>query len=128
MGGFHIIICLLCTIYNCFRNTGLVEFLSRVGLGGKSIIQNTLKFSDVKYGIYFHKILSEAITRSKIHHAIKADEIFSEQIDKMHILMQFVIENITKEYFYGLVQIEEVVELPQLKRDLADFFEYYLVW
>ena len=35
MGGFHIIICLLRTIYSCVRNTGLVWLLSRVGLGLK---------------------------------------------------------------------------------------------
>ena len=86
MGGFHIIICLLHTIYSCFRNTGLVELLSRVGLGGKGTIQNALKGGDVKYGIYLHKLLFEAIARSKIHHAIKTDEVFSEKIDKMRIL------------------------------------------
>ena len=79
MVGFHIIICLLSTIYSCFRNTGLVELLSRVGLGGKGTIQNAVKGGDVKYGIYLHKLLFEAIARSKIHHAIKTDEVFSEK-------------------------------------------------
>ena len=98
MDGFHIIICLLGTIYNCFKNTGLV-LLSRVGLGGKGTLQNALKGGDVKYGMYHHKLLFEATTRSKIHHAIKTDEIFSEQIDKMQILMQSVSKNITKQNF-----------------------------
>ena len=34
--GFHVRICLLCTIYSYFRNTGLAELFSRVGLEGKS--------------------------------------------------------------------------------------------
>ena len=51
IGGFHIIICLLRTIYSCFRNTGLVELLSRVGLGGKVTIQNALESGDAKYDI-----------------------------------------------------------------------------
>ena len=126
MSGFHITICLLRTIYSCFRNTGLVELLSTVGLGGKGTIQNALKGGDVKYGIYLHKLLFEAIARSKIHHAIKTDEVFSEKIDTMQILMQKVIENITKQNFDELVQSEEFVELPQLKGDLANFFEHHL--
>ena len=39
MGGFHILICLLRTIYNCLRNTGLVELLSLVGLGVKVLFK-----------------------------------------------------------------------------------------
>ena len=121
MGGFHIIICVLCTICSCFRNTGLVELLSRVCPGGKSTIQNALKGGDGKYDIYLHKLLFEAIARSKIHHAIKADEAFSENIDKMQTLMQSVIKNITKQNSHELVQSEEFAELPQLKRDLANY-------
>ena len=45
----------------------------------------------------------EDIVRSKIHHAIK-----------------------TKQNFDELVQNEGYTELPQLKRDLANFFEHYL--
>ena len=45
----------------------------------------------------------EDIVRSKIHHAIK-----------------------TKQNFDELVQNEGYAELPQLKRDLANFFEHYL--
>ena len=126
MGGFHIIICLICTIYSCFRNTGLVELLSRAGLGGKGTIQNSVKGDDVRYDIYPQKLLFEAITRSKIHHAIKTDEVFSEKIDKKQILMQSVIENISKQNSDELVQGEQFVELPQRKRDLANFFEHYI--
>ena len=44
----------------------------------------------------------------------------------MQILMENVIENITKQKFDELLLSEGVVELPQLKEDLANFFEYYL--
>ena len=40
--------------------------------------------------------------------------------------MQNVFENIKKQNFDELAQREEFVELPQLKGDLANFFEYYL--
>ena len=87
MGDFHIIIRLLRTICGCFRKTGVVKLLSRVGLGGKDTIQDALKGDAVEYGIYLHELFFEAITRRKMHHAINTDEIFSEQIDKMKILM-----------------------------------------
>ena len=104
MGGFHIIIYLLRIIYSCFRNTGLVELLSRVGLGGRGTIQNALKGDDVKCGIYLQKLLFEAIARSKIHRAIKTDKVFSIKINEMQNLMQNVIQNITKQNFNELVQ------------------------
>ena len=54
------------------------------------------KDGDVKYDRYLEKLLFEAIASSKIHYTLKTDEIFFDQIDKMQILMQRVIENITK--------------------------------
>ena len=53
MGGFFIIICLLRLIYKCFRNTGLVELLSGVGLGGKGTTQNALKDGDLNMAYIF---------------------------------------------------------------------------
>ena len=47
-----------------------------------------------------------------MQHALKEDEIFSEQIDKIQILVQNVIENITKQNLDDLVQSEDFVELP----------------
>ena len=61
-----------------------------------------------------------------MQHALKEDEIFSEQIDKIQILVQNVIENITKQNLDDLVQSEDFVELPQLEGNLANFFEHYL--
>ena len=40
--------------------------------------------------------------------------------------MQSVIENISKQNSDELVQGEQFVELPQRKRDLANFFEQYI--
>ena len=54
MGGFHIIIYLPRTMRSCLRNARLVQLLSRVGLEGKSTIQNVLKDADVKYGTYLY--------------------------------------------------------------------------
>ena len=43
----------------------------------------------------------------------------------MQNLIQNIIKNITKENFDELVQIEEFVELPQLKGDLAKFSKIF---
>ena len=67
-------------------------------------MQNAFKGGDVKYSIYLYKLLFEAIARSKKHHTLKTDEIFSEQIDKMQILMLNVIENFTKQNFDELME------------------------
>ena len=82
---------------------------------GKGTIQNALKVGDVKYDLYLHKGLLEAIARSKMRHAVKTNETFSQQIDKTEILMQNVIKNITKQNFDELEQsFDQFVEFLQL--------------
>ena len=45
----------------------------------------------------------------------------------MQILIQNVIKNIAKQYYFDVLkQREEFVEFPQLEGDLANFFEHYL--
>ena len=57
----------------------------------------------------------EAIARSKMRHAVKTNETFSQQIDKTEILMQNVIKNITKQNFDELEQsFDQFVEFLQL--------------
>ena len=82
---------------------------------GKGTIQNALKVGDVKYDLYLHKLLLEAIVRSKMHHAMKTDEKFSYQLDKTQILMQNVIKNITKQNSDESEQsFDQFVEFHQL--------------
>ena len=61
MGGFHVVLCMLRTIYSRFNGCGLVELLSEVGLGGEGTIKKALKGGDVKEGVRFYKLLFEAI-------------------------------------------------------------------
>ena len=66
MGGFHIVICMLRTIYSFYQNSGLVQILSTAGLGGLGTIKKALKGGDVNEAIRLHKKLFEAILRTKI--------------------------------------------------------------
>ena len=67
MGGFHLIMCLMRSVYSRFRGFGLVELLAEVGdLGGPGTIESSLKGSDVKFGIRLYKLLFEAFYRIKL--------------------------------------------------------------
>ena len=67
----------------------------------------------------------EAIVRSKMHHAMKADETFSYQLDKTQILMQNVIKNITKQNFDESEQsFDQFVEFHQLFWTLSWYGEF----
>ena len=65
MGGFHVIICLLRTLYSRFHDSGVVELLVEAGVGSEGSIRSAMKGSDVKVGIRCYKILFEALTRTK---------------------------------------------------------------
>ena len=65
MGGFHITICMLCTIYCIYSKTGFVQILAKAGLGGIGSLKRTLKGGDVNEAIRLHKTLIEALVRTK---------------------------------------------------------------
>ena len=66
-GGFHVIICLMRSIYSRCRGFGFVKLLSTIGgLGGPGTIESALKAGDVKTGIRLYKLLFEALYRIKI--------------------------------------------------------------
>ena len=67
MGGFHIVLCMMRSIYSRFRGFGLVDLLSSVGgLGGPGTIESALKGGNVKTGIRLYKLLFETFYRIKI--------------------------------------------------------------
>ena len=52
MGGFHVIIFLMQSIYSRFKGFGFVELLATVGsLGGSGTIESALRGGDVKLGV-----------------------------------------------------------------------------
>jgi hypothetical protein len=66
MGGFHIIMCLMKTIYSRFSGSGIIELLSEVGVGAEGTIKAGLNGSNVKQGIRYYKLLFEALLRTKL--------------------------------------------------------------
>lgn len=61
MGGSHIVLCMIQSVYSQFKYEGIVELLSAAGLGGKWSIIKALKGGDTKEIIYLCKFLFEAL-------------------------------------------------------------------
>ena len=66
MGGFHVLMCMLKTIYSRFKGCGFVKLLAEVGIGGEGTIKKALNGGDVKEGVRLYKLLFEAVLRSKV--------------------------------------------------------------
>ena len=66
MGGFHIVMCILNTIYTLFETCDLVQLLSSAGLGWLCTVKKALTGGYVKEGINLHKKLYEALSQTKI--------------------------------------------------------------
>ena len=61
MGGFHIMMCLMKTIYSRFQGCGLAELFSEAGVGSEDTIKAGLRGSNVKQGIRYYKLLFESL-------------------------------------------------------------------
>ena len=66
MGGFHITICMSCTIYCIYSKIGFVQILAKAELGRFGSLKKTLKDGDVNEVIRLLKTLFEALVRTKI--------------------------------------------------------------
>ena len=66
MGGFHIIMCMLKTIFSRFKDSGISKLFGYSGISGEGTIKHALKGGDVKFGSHLHKLMFEAITTSKL--------------------------------------------------------------
>ena len=74
MGGLHVIICMLRTIYSRFKGSGIVELLSEAGVGAEGTIKAAMKGSNVKQGVRYYKLLFEALLRTKLADTEKRKE------------------------------------------------------
>ena len=66
MGGFHIIMSMLKTIFSRFKDSGIIKLFVYSGISGERTSKHALKGRDVKFGIHLHKLMFEAIIRTKI--------------------------------------------------------------
>ena len=119
MGGFHIILCVLRTIYSRFKDSGIIQWLLYSGIGGEGTITNALNGGNVKHAIFLHKLMYEAIMRSKIRYLctvgkLVIDNDLQETIDSFR-------DEISKNNF--AVLCERLHLLPKLKGDMAVWLE-----
>ena len=68
MGGFHISMCMLHTIYIFLKRCGMLQLLSSADLGGLGTVKKALSSGDVKEGINLHKKLYAALLHTKIEY------------------------------------------------------------
>ena len=60
LGEFHVILCLLRTIYSRVKDFGIIKLLVEAAVGTEGTIRSALRGGDVKLGIRYYKILYEA--------------------------------------------------------------------
>ena len=88
MGGFHVDMCILRTIFSLIKDSGLIQLLSSAGIAGEGTITKSLKGGDVDYGIELHKLLFEAFTRTKLNYlSEKHDQNITEENQDSFIAM-----------------------------------------
>ena len=117
MGGFHIVLCMIRTIFSRFKNAGIVELLSSAGLGGKGTITKALKGGDTKEGIFLYKLLFEAFIRFKIEHL---------KLEKPSCLPPPIILEPSKTNVDAIINRGYVKALPTLTGDMAQWIESLL--
>ena len=66
MGGFHVVLCLLRTIYSRFNGSGIVQLLSEASVGSEGTIKAALNGANVKQGFRYYNLLFEALLRTKL--------------------------------------------------------------
>ena len=58
--------CMLKTIFSRFKDSGIIKLFVYSGVSGERTSKHALKGRDVKFGIHLHKLMFEAIIRTKI--------------------------------------------------------------
>ena len=67
MGGFHITICMLRTIYCIYSKIGFIQILAKAGLQGIGSLKRTLNSGDVNEAIRLHKTWSKPWFEQKLN-------------------------------------------------------------
>ena len=118
MGGFHIVLCMIHTIYSRFKNSRVVEILSSAGLGGKGTIKKALKGGDTKLAISLYKILFEAFLRYKIE--------YLKSTDPASLPPPIILKEISREKVENMINKGYVKALPRLSGDMAQWIDSLL--
>ena len=122
LGGFHVILCMLRTIFARFKDSDLIQWLVYSGVGGEGTVANALKGGDVKHGIHLDKLMFEAILRHKIHYLIENGSLAMDDAFKNG--MESLQSDISADSFESVFQ--QVQMLPILTEGMSVSFELYL--
>ena len=126
MGGFHIIImCTLKTIFSRSKDSGIIKLFAYSGITGEGTIKHALKGGDVKFGIHLHKLMFQAIVRTKIIY-LEISVLFSIDENAFNNIIHLQ-KDISKENFQNVC--ESLQALPKLASGLSCYLELYLdIW
>ena len=121
MGGFHITICMLRTIYCIYSKIGFVQILAKTGLGRIGSLKRTLKGGDVNEAIRLHKTLFEALVRTKIgYFDIKLSD------ENSLTLEAYNKEDINPDSTRTIISQEILPKIPAAKGDMGWFINLYI--
>ena len=116
MGGFHVQMCLMKSIYSRFKDCGLVRLLSECGIGSEGTIRSAMNGGDVKAGIRYYKILYEAFMRLKIK---SQEQPINDEGVACSIFADLVPKNIEK-------MIDQLKSLTNLPGEMAKWIDSFL--
>ena len=121
IGGFHVFLCMLRTMFARFKDSGIIQWLVYSGIDGEGTISRALS-GDVKHGNYINKLMFEAIMRSKICYLVE-NGLFTINND-LQQRFECLQGNISAENFAGVCN--EVQLLTELKEGMPLSLELYL--
>ena len=122
MGGFHLIIYMLKTIFSRFKDSRIFKLIVYSEISGEGTIKHALKGGDVKFDIHLHKLMFEAIIRTKIIYLEKSG-LFSIDENAFQNIIHLQ-KDISEEKFQNVC--ESLQTLPKLSSGLSCYLELYL--
>ena len=120
MGGFHITICMLHTIYCIYSKIGFAQILVKAVLGGVGSLKRTLKGGDVNEEMRLHKTLFEALVRTK-------SEYFDIKLsDENSLKLEVYKEDINPDSSRTIISQEILPKIPAAEGVMGWFIGLYI--
>ena len=120
MGGFHITVCMLRTIYCIYSKIGFVQILAKAWLGGIGSLNKTLKGGDINEAIRLHKTLFEALVWTKIgYFDIKLS-------DENSLKLEAYKEDINPDSTRAIISQETLPKIPAAEWYMGWFMDLYI--
>ena len=128
MEGFHIMICVMRTIYSQFKGVCFVDLMSEVGINGYGTIENALRAGDVKTGVRYYNLLYEALIQLKIDYLYDEERLTSHWhiSNDLRKCIEDVRQDPTSPLFNEVANHSELKLLPVLEGDSCMWLELFL--